>query len=273
MAHQWYVFRDNKKYGPYSEQHLRSFIGEGRLKGDTPVWCRGMKDWARVADVEPFRSHFVGPRARPSGKPTPTTKPAMTRSERQVGKKIGASIAVVIIIAIVSLWVILQIFGQPSRAPKTASEYKAYVTPNDPTVQSTLSYILANKPLYRTEFGAIQEWASSNITYVRDDGEYWQTPKETIERKKGDCEDFSTLLCSLLRARGIPADQVYVAVGVDSEGNWHAFLIENWYSGKWRVIEPQYGGLFETDIAAWRTALTYNISAYFNDQYFGTTMG
>jgi predicted transglutaminase-like cysteine proteinase len=263
MARQWYILQDNKKYGPYTEEQMRSFIGKGRLKGDTLVWCGGMKDWMRAANIGPFRFYFTEPQARPAERLPPP-----------VGKKLGVAMAAVIIvvIAIASFWVITRIFGQSSKTPNTAAEYKSYVTPNDSSVQATLSYILANKPWYRTEFGAIQEWVSSNITYVSDDDDYWQTPEETLERRKGDCEDFSILLCSLFRAYGIPDNEVFVAVGFDSGGGGHAFLIEAWYSGeKWRVIEPQHGGLFDTDFWAWHTALTYNIVACFNDhQFYGS---
>jgi predicted transglutaminase-like cysteine proteinase len=55
--------------------------------------------------------------------------------------------------------------------------------------------------------------------------DYWQTPEETLSYSTGDCEDFAILLCFLLRAYGIDAEQVYVALGVDNEEQGHAFLL------------------------------------------------
>lgn len=208
---------------------MRSFIGGGKLKGDALVWCHGMKGWTRIVDVEPFRSYFK-------------RTVSQTNRKKSVQEKLGKVFAFVIIIGVVLamyFWVFPWIFGQSSsRAPTTAAEYKNYVTPNDSTVQATLSSILANKPVYRTDFGAIQEWVSTNTTYVSDTGEYWQTPKETIERGKGGREDFSILFCSLLRANGVPSNSVYVVAGTSSEGG-HAYVAENYRYGTWRYLEPQ----------------------------------
>lgn len=81
------------------------------------------------------------------------------------------------------------------------------------------------------------------------------------------------LLCSLLRAYGIHAERVFVAIGIDSRGNAHAFLIENWYlDGEWRLIEPQvssqvrrsipFVGSPDSDLGK------YEIVAAFNDVYY-----
>jgi hypothetical protein len=96
-------------------------------------------------------------------------------------------------------------------------------------------------------FDAIRDWVAANIEYKNDEeqwgvDEYWQTPDETLSLRTGDCEDFAILLCTLLRAYGIGEEQIYVALGLDTEGYGHAFLIENWYlDGEWRAIEPQVG--------------------------------
>ncbi len=45
-------------------------------------------------------------------------------------------------------------------------------------------------------------WMSRNITSVPDKVEYWQTSCETLERRKGDCEDQAILLWRLLREKG-----------------------------------------------------------------------
>jgi len=107
--------------------------------------------------------------------------------------------------------------------------------------------------------------------------DYWQTSEETLSYYTGDCEDFSVLLCSLLRAYGIGAEQVYVALGVDDDDNGHAFLIEDWYlDGEWRRIESQWNA----QPSSWRLWLglptanpdsgldEYEITAAFNDLYY-----
>jgi hypothetical protein len=160
--------------------------------------------------------------------------------------------------------------------PTTGAEFQSYVTPECPWVVGTLQGILGAPPygLSQAGFDDIRDWIAddNNIKYKSDEerwGEdYWQTPEETLTYYTGDCEDFSTLLCSLLRAYGIGAERVYVALGVEGndEEPGHAFLIENWYQdGEWRRIESQssshYPDLnFGLD--------KYEIAAAFNDLYY-----
>jgi transglutaminase-like putative cysteine protease len=165
--------------------------------------------------------------------------------------------------------------------PTTDSEFESYITPECPWVMGTLQGILGDPPyeLSQAGFDDIRDWVADNIAYKSDEErwseDYWQTPEETLSYYTGDCEDFSVLLCSLLRAYGIGAEQVYVALGIDdgSEEPGHAFLIEDWYlSGEWRRIESQ--------APAWRPEFgpprlhpdskldEYEITAAFNDLYY-----
>jgi hypothetical protein len=164
--------------------------------------------------------------------------------------------------------------------PATESEFKSYITPECPAVKEALKDILGDPPyeLSQTGFDDIRDWVAINIDYKSDEerwGEdYWQTPEETLSYRTGDCEDFSILLCSLLRAYGIDAEQVYVALGVNGEEDGHAFLIEDWYhDGEWRRIESQAPPQF----SSWQSWLglpnldsrldEYEITAAFNDLY------
>lgn len=54
---------------------------------------------------------------------------------------------------------------------------------------------------------AATRWVNQNITYMRDSRlygtiEYWATPKETMDRRAGDCEDMSFVLASILDSLG-----------------------------------------------------------------------
>jgi len=158
--------------------------------------------------------------------------------------------------------------------PMTGAEFQSYVTPECPWVQGTLQGILGAPPYGPSQagFDDIRDWVANTIKYKEDDDrwgeDYWQTPEETLTYNTGDCEDFSTLLCSLLRAYGIDAERVYVALGVDGDDEepGHAFLIENWYQdGEWRRIESQVSSQYldpdpELD--------EYEITAAFNDLYY-----
>ena len=41
---------------------------------------------------------------------------------------------------------------------------------------------------------SILKWVRESYTYIKDDGEYWQTAQETIERGQGDCLKWDTKL-------------------------------------------------------------------------------
>jgi hypothetical protein len=165
--------------------------------------------------------------------------------------------------------------------PATDSEFQSYITPDCQAVKETLQNILGIPPytLSQRGFDDIRDWVADNIEYESDTQrwgkDYWQTSEETLAYRTGDCEDYSILLCSLLRAYGIDAQQVYVALGVDGEEDGHAFVIEDWYDdGKWRRLESQaparlssYSRLFFSRSQLDSGLDKYEITVIFNDLY------
>jgi hypothetical protein len=165
--------------------------------------------------------------------------------------------------------------------PATESEFKSYLTPECQSVNEALCNILGSPPyeLSQVGFDDIRDWVATNIDYTPDEKrwgkDYWQTPEETLSYRTGDCEDFSILLCSLLRTYGIDAERVYVALGVDDGEDGHAFLLEDWYlDGEWRRIESQS----PAQLSSWDSWFgfptpdsrldEYDITAAFNDLYY-----
>jgi len=168
--------------------------------------------------------------------------------------------------------------------PTMESEFKSYITPECPSVEEALQDILGDPPheLSQAGFDDIRDWVAINIDYESDEqrwgiDDYWQTTEETLSYGTGDCEDFAILLCSLLRAYGIDADRVYVALGLNDEKFGHAFLIEDWYhDGEWRRIESQA----PAQLSSWHPRFgppklhpdseldEYEITAAFNDLYY-----
>jgi len=99
-----------------------------------------------------------------------------------------------------------------------------FITPDDPAVKNLVFNITGgwsnpsdlNELL--TDLKTMYNWVVNNIEY-RYDGLYpilpydphetisfwdemWQLPNETLELRKGDCEDMAILLCSMIRAYG-----------------------------------------------------------------------
>lgn len=152
----------------------------------------------------------------------------------------------------------------PSRDPDVA---KLYVTPSDPVVKSALSEI-SKLYLYRiSKWMAVRDWVSTNIKYAYDSDvygrDYWQLPRETLQRRTGDCEDYGILLVSLLRTAGYSEDRVFVVLGRKGE-SYHAWVRIRLDIVGWQSIEPQAPAIL-TFIGD-RLALSGFVAAYyFND--------
>ena len=71
-------------------------------------------------------------------------------------------------------------------------EIREFVTPHAPEVQALLSQIGPSVD------GCLQ-WVCSQVEYRYDIGEFFQFPVETVITRRGDCEDASILLASLLK--------------------------------------------------------------------------
>jgi len=167
--------------------------------------------------------------------------------------------------------------AMPAAQSPPRNPYARYITPNDPQVQAAVQDILSGEWRWAYDgFEALRQWVWAHVFYRFDSEiygkDYWQLPAETLALGTGDCEDFAILLCTLLRAYGVSADDVYVAVGCAEEGQGcHAYLLERYYRGIWTVLEPQAELIstllvFNRDIF---TDLMYEERYCFNDQdYF-----
>jgi len=155
----------------------------------------------------------------------------------------------------------------PRHPTRDSSVAKLYVTPNDEIVRTTLAEISKMLTYRISKYAAVRDWVSSNIGYAYDTSvhgrEYWQLPRETLQRRTGDCEDFSLLLVSLLRATGYSEDRVFVVIGRKSEG-YHAWVRIRLDVIGWENVEPQASVL--ATIIGDRMALSgYVAVCQFND--------
>jgi len=163
------------------------------------------------------------------------------------------------------------ISGEDFPTEITHDSVKAYITPDDPVVQRQLSDILKGRLWVLTDYGAIRSWVAEHIRYVSDQeahgvSEYWQLPRETLERRTGDCEDFAILLCTFLRAYGYSVEEVYVVVGLYGR-SCHAYLAL-WSPEKgWGMQEPQSGSWVEFFFGTAWWLDQYEVVYSFNDKY------
>jgi hypothetical protein len=48
---QWYTAIGGRQEGPFSDERLRQLIAAGTVRADSLVWCDGMSNWARAAEI------------------------------------------------------------------------------------------------------------------------------------------------------------------------------------------------------------------------------
>jgi len=146
---------------------------------------------------------------------------------------------------------------------------KLFITPDEQYVQSAYKEIMSG--IVFVHWIAIRDWVGRNIKYEDDYtshgvNEFWQLGKETLESRTGDCEDFAILLCSLLRADGWSVDDVYVVIGQNDAGDYHAWVKIKIPMVGWYNIEPTQDGWYtgpgDVFVLSGYTPI-YN----FNDQY------
>lgn len=118
-------------------------------------------------------------------------------------------------------------------------------------------------------------WVQENINYTSDPqlsahSEEWLFPTETLQLGKGDCEDGSNLIISLMRNAGMPAYRVKNACGEVIEGghSWPIYLRE--LDDEWIILDFSYKptdkSIEERELAKFRTDYT-KMYFTFNDQH------
>jgi predicted transglutaminase-like cysteine proteinase len=148
---------------------------------------------------------------------------------------------------------------------------RLYVTPDDPLVLAALDNITTSN--LAPDWMELRDWVAKNVEYVSDNEthgvvEYWQFPNETLTLGTGDCEDFSILLCSLLRANGWTEDEAYVVIGV-KDGMYHGWVRLNVDYIGWQSIEPQANAL-NTLVGDYLSLSGFQAMYMFNDKTFET---
>jgi len=149
---------------------------------------------------------------------------------------------------------------------------RVLVTPNDSLVMKIAEEIMRKYP----EGDETSLWLraseafkyAKSLRYERDSEDNWSTPRETISRGGGDCEDLSILLASLLRALGYTPESVRVVVGYTSMGShsWVEILVSHNGSLRWLPLDPVFGKSFDEYLYSDYPVL--RVLMRFNDVYY-----
>ncbi|MBR6038671.1 MAG: hypothetical protein IKP53_08140 [Candidatus Methanomethylophilaceae archaeon] len=122
----------------------------------------------------------------------------------------------------------------------------ALIDPDDPYVRTAAAHILSETEGYPDDARklAALRFVGSAVEYAEDEelfgrNEFWAAPAQTLYLHRGDCEDSSVLLCSILLAMGYDAIlldfPVHIAVGVESGAE--ADLAWEWSGKRWVLCE------------------------------------
>lgn len=101
------------------------------------------------------------------------------------------------------------------RYPGQWNDIRDFITPDDLAVLAVFSQV-------GQDAWQLFDLVCREISYRRDTGEFWQLARETLARQRGDCEDTSILLTSLLWN----FTDAKVALG-DYQGYGHAWCLHN----------------------------------------------
>ena len=126
---------------------------------------------------------------------------------------------------------------------------RVLITVDDPVVRAKVAEVTRLCRTTEERQQAIFEYVRKEIEYVTEGNpkkwsypqsflafkfDFWQLPRETIEWRKGDCEDVSILLCAMMRAAGVPTSDVKVVVGTVEDMFGHAWIEfkkgDTWYA-------------------------------------------
>lgn len=123
--------------------------------------------------------------------------------------------------------VAFQIGGIPGKARWTAVS-NAGLDPAGSAIGTAIE-AAKGKPV-QEQLSSINSAVNRTIAYTRDQEvygqrDYWAKPQETLQKAKGDCEDFAILKMAALKAAGVPASSMTLVVLRDQRRNlYHAVL-------------------------------------------------
>ncbi len=170
--------------------------------------------------------------------------------------------------------------------------YQSFVTADDTVIRELVAGLSGVEDIYKVA----GEWVYVTDSLLNGTEDKWLTPGEFLSRTPfystnpvqgyvvGDCEEQANTLVSLLRAFGIPPEDVRVVLGQVSVSEtvirghvWAELLVD----GTWMPLDPSQGNQWEENLGRLVNVnamafdyYLYNpypvpvVTAYYNDTYF-----
>lgn len=162
-------------------------------------------------------------------------------------------------------------FGSPEyvyNPPGMFEKVNDRITPRDSAIRKVAAQVAIEHPGQYNIYQIIEifDYVTSSVQYVSDPrgADYWSYPNETMDIGAGDCDDYSTLISSLIEAIGgstriyLTDDHAFAAVYVGTETSEISKAISKYYgsvpvrymedaSGSWLMLDPT-SGMYVGDI-------------------------
>lgn len=153
---------------------------------------------------------------------------------------------------------------------------------DDPVVKAKVEEVTRLCKTREEKQQAIFEYVRKEIEYVTEGNpkkwlyprshlqfkfDFWQLPRETIEWGKGDCEDVSILLCTMMRIAGVPADNVRIVLGTVQGSFGHAW-IEFKIGDEWYALEATCPTCNYIERSLYYELLYPEVWGWFNDKEY-----
>jgi len=114
------------------------------------------------------------------------------------------------------------------------------------TIERLVKKIVNQRDSNDNKVYKIEKWVMSNIKYRSDKKQFnmderWTLPMETLQRKKGDCEDGAILIMSLAGTAGVPIERLRLYAPIALPNGWHACVAyqresdDEWVWIEWTV--------------------------------------
>ena len=120
----------------------------------------------------------------------------------------------------------------------------------------------AMSPMGRLE--AVNAWVNRRIVWTSDEAnfgarDYWGTAQESLTRGRGDCKDYAIAKMELLRALGVPADDLYFVVVKDLVRREDHALLAVRLDGRFLILDSGVDAVMDSgEVRDYRPILTYS---------------
>ena len=122
----------------------------------------------------------------------------------------------------------------------------------------------ARRQSAREQLETVNAWVNHAIAYMPDAAnygvvDYWGTARESLTRGRGDCKDYAITKMELLRALGVPSDDLYLVLVKDLVRRQDHAILAVRLDGRFVVLDSGFDGVMDAnDVRDYRPILTYS---------------